>query len=472
MLSKIVNGFRNLLPNNLDYSKFEPVNLDFDSNASTQYDFGKRPESIEDLSVLQKAQNYFQNSHVSTLGNGGTASILRVMNAFDGEFAVKISSTLHPGQLMRERKIMADLGAKTAYLHSMYGENRQSVPKVGNYVPIDDVTHFFKLEIIGNDRNNETVSQYEHSGRNAKPEHGESILYFKANQLKRALLVAKAIADEMELCHTSIYINGKHHKGIVHRDLKGSNVSLEELSDDHAHVRILDWTLACEKKSQPNNYINQIFAGTPPTSSPEQLKMKENPTPGDDIWSLGHILYKLVHHAPIFENMVQTTYEHAFESYKNSVKDEAQASHMAMNDTLSNLTERIDEGRHYYIVSRRKDTRKDSELKVFYDRIDDIIAKKGSKCMLSTDGNRYKSMKEVSYVLGEIIDDLQKEIIDNEIQFAELDTIPPEAIAPSLKTDYCTNNIGDSITLIPSGSSQTADIYGPHELPPWQNSQN
>jgi serine/threonine-protein kinase len=111
------------------------------------------------------------------------------------------------------------------------------------------------------------------------------------------LPVAEAVDYVLQACEA---IAEAHALGIVHRDLKLSNVFLTRRNDGSALVKVLDFGLS--KSIQPgaadagssNLTTTNMMAGSPHYMSPEQLRSLKNVDQRTDIWSLGVILYELL----------------------------------------------------------------------------------------------------------------------------------------------------------------------------------
>lgn len=83
-------------------------------------------------------------------------------------------------------------------------------------------------------------------------------------------------------------INAAHKKGIIHRDIKSSNIML---SDD-GRIRVMDFGLA-QFQSDPLITKNGSTPGTTAYMSPEQLRGEEVDF-RSDIWSLGIVLFEML----------------------------------------------------------------------------------------------------------------------------------------------------------------------------------
>jgi hypothetical protein len=90
-----------------------------------------------------------------------------------------------------------------------------------------------------------------------------------------------------------------HSRGVVHRDLKASNV----LFDSSGQTKLADFGVAAVLRgSGAEQDIARAFGGSPFTASPEQLR-GEPPSPSDDIYGFGALAYELLAgHQPYFPN--------------------------------------------------------------------------------------------------------------------------------------------------------------------------
>jgi len=86
-----------------------------------------------------------------------------------------------------------------------------------------------------------------------------------------------------------------HETGIVHRDLKHSNVFLARDDDGREIVKILDFGIAKEIDTTLGQHTKTTeLMGSPHYMSPEQLRSTKKSDFRSDLWSLGVIIYKAI----------------------------------------------------------------------------------------------------------------------------------------------------------------------------------
>jgi len=102
----------------------------------------------------------------------------------------------------------------------------------------------------------------------------------------------KGILKENEIKELLIPIlkglNYAHKKGIIHRDIKSSNI----MFDSEGRPILMDFGIA-KSEEAPKLTIRGTYIGTPEYSSPEQADSKKNIDHRTDIYSLGVVAYEL-----------------------------------------------------------------------------------------------------------------------------------------------------------------------------------
>lgn len=94
-----------------------------------------------------------------------------------------------------------------------------------------------------------------------------------------AVAIFQAVAEAIHYVHSH---------GIIHRDIKSSNVKI----NSEGQVKLLDFGIA-KSQSTPNLTVTGSVVGTLQYLSPEQLK-GERADARSDIWALGVLLYEMV----------------------------------------------------------------------------------------------------------------------------------------------------------------------------------
>jgi eukaryotic-like serine/threonine-protein kinase len=99
-----------------------------------------------------------------------------------------------------------------------------------------------------------------------------------------------------QACHALAHA---HALGIVHRDIKLSNLFLDQSAGEPGDVRLLDFGIskvASREEWEQTGTLTQDSAlvGSPQFISPEQLRDPRGVDARADVWSLGIVLYKLL----------------------------------------------------------------------------------------------------------------------------------------------------------------------------------
>ena len=80
-----------------------------------------------------------------------------------------------------------------------------------------------------------------------------------------------------------------HNEGIVHSDLKPQNVFLL----DSGRAKILDFGIARAYQAKKVDMVETVFAGYSPAFASPEVINRQSPTPADDVFALGLLVYQL-----------------------------------------------------------------------------------------------------------------------------------------------------------------------------------
>jgi serine/threonine protein kinase len=99
---------------------------------------------------------------------------------------------------------------------------------------------------------------------------------------RRAAEIVAGLADALAYAHSH---------GVIHRDVKPSNVML----DPEGHAHLMDFGLAKRETDEPPETVEGQVLGTPAYMSPEQARGESRRVDGrSDVYSLGVVLYELL----------------------------------------------------------------------------------------------------------------------------------------------------------------------------------
>jgi WD40 repeat protein len=178
-----------------------------------------------------------------------------------------------------------------------------------NIVPIYEIgehdgQHYFSMKLIpggtladitavGQDLP-DNRNRPEQNNRQAEPELplAGGKLRSKSQNRKSTDEAARLVATVARAVHYA------HQRGILHRDLKPTNILLDEAGEPH----VTDFGLAKLAEDDSGLTISAAILGTPAYMSPEQATgQTKGLTTAADIYSLGAILYELVAGRPPFD---------------------------------------------------------------------------------------------------------------------------------------------------------------------------
>jgi serine/threonine protein kinase len=114
----------------------------------------------------------------------------------------------------------------------------------------------------------------------------EGISLQKKLDLFGELKLDKVIDYMLQLCEVLIYLHNIKPKGIIHKDLKPSNIIITE----YDKLVLIDFGIAEEQDS----IRSSIRAGTNSYASPEQLVSSKSSDGRGDIFSLGIVLHQML----------------------------------------------------------------------------------------------------------------------------------------------------------------------------------
>lgn len=124
------------------------------------------------------------------------------------------------------------------------------------------------------------------------------------------LPVAQAVSYVRQAC---MGLAVAHARGIVHLDLKPSNLFVCVAPDGSHVVKLIDFGMAqpiAPKRPRRPPSANDDVMGSPPFVSPEQLRGEHAADPRTDVWALGAVLFTLLAGRSPFER------RHLTETYR------------------------------------------------------------------------------------------------------------------------------------------------------------
>lgn len=96
------------------------------------------------------------------------------------------------------------------------------------------------------------------------------------------------------IVQTCTAIAEPHSRGMIHRDLKPTNLFLEQRGDDAPFIKILDFGIAKFEHIDGKLTSTMSVVGSPSYMAPEQLRSSGTIDARTDIWALGIVMYELL----------------------------------------------------------------------------------------------------------------------------------------------------------------------------------
>jgi len=113
------------------------------------------------------------------------------------------------------------------------------------------------------------------------------------------------VRDAVEFIRQAAHALGEmHDAGIVHRDVKPSNLFLEQGADGTRKVKLLDFGVAALRQPVSRDSgltFSEAFIGTPRYMAPEQVRSSKAVDARADVWALAVSLHELLAGTPPFD---------------------------------------------------------------------------------------------------------------------------------------------------------------------------
>lgn len=234
----------------------EPVRTDDDETVETNTSANSDPELIRGKVLEGKYEI------LSHLGSGAMGAVYKARHAIlNKEVAIKVLVAAALDDPVKKKRFMREAKAQGGLTH----KNIAAVHDVGL---TEKEQPFFVMDLLVGE------SLEEHLEKNKSLAFDEFIAIFE--QVARGLHHA-------------------HTKGIIHRDVKPSNIMLLDTKngeDGEIHALVVDFGIAVHSQEELTKLTKiGYIVGTPHYMSPEQIEAKTL-DPRSDIYSLGCVMYE------------------------------------------------------------------------------------------------------------------------------------------------------------------------------------
>jgi serine/threonine-protein kinase len=225
----------------------------------------------------------------------GTRAVVRVGDVVDGKYEIErilgqgamgvVAQAHHRGLARRvamkflSAPLSADTAARARFLREARAMAQLEGPHVVRVLDVTDgPTPYLVMELLhGRDL-----------GARLR-EHG-------------ALPVAEAVELVLQACEA---LAEAHARGVVHRDLKPTNLFVVDRADGAPFVKVLDFGIAKAAATDGDAGHELTRSGTllgsPRYMSPEQVQSPRDVDARTDVWSLGAVLWELCAGRPAFD---------------------------------------------------------------------------------------------------------------------------------------------------------------------------
>ncbi len=198
----------------------------------------------------------------ATLGFGGMGLVIRALNmAIDERVAIKLMrddvrlDDEHVERFLREARACVRLKS-------------EHVAKIGDVGTLEDGRPYMVMELL--------------EGLDL----GKYLLDHGAIEPRRAVDLILQACDGLAEAHSL---------GIVHRDVKPSNLFLTKRRDETDLLKVLDFGISkAQAGAEMSLTQTSSMLGTPAYMSPEQMRSARTADRRSDIWALGTVLYEIV----------------------------------------------------------------------------------------------------------------------------------------------------------------------------------
>lgn len=127
-----------------------------------------------------------------------------------------------------------------------------------------------------------------------------SMQYIEGDPLSRAKKKMELAQKVQVMRDVSEAVHAAHKIGLIHRDLKPTNIMIEKREDGTLHPYVMDFGLAREVENSGMTQSGMII-GTPWFMSPEQAESKRDLDHKTDVYGLGATLYDVLLGHPPFD---------------------------------------------------------------------------------------------------------------------------------------------------------------------------